>query len=121
LPFVIPESGNLTEIRVFFSAAAVSTSSVGAVPTIRIDFYKVDAAGTGRTLLGTRYVPVSPTGVGIYNNLGTASPQSVLFNMSDIAVAGGEMVGWEFVNESGTEKINAVSRLLTSVHFVASS
>lgn len=118
-PFLIPETGKLTEIRIWFSAAAVGTGTVGT-PVIRISFYKVNSNGVGRTSLGDRDIPVSATGVGTWNNLGSPSPQSVLYNMSDISVTAGDLVGWQFTNIlSSNDGINAISRPQTSVHFIA--
>ena len=120
-PILIPEDGSLDQIRIWFSAAATGVGTV-STPTVRIDFYKVQSDGTGRDSLATVDVPISPTGVGTFNNLGTNSPQSVLYDMTDITVSGGDLVGWEFTNQPGAAGgINAISRLQTSVHFVADS
>lgn len=130
---VVPEAGNLTEIRLAFQGAAVGTGTVGAAPTVRIGFYKENATGSGWTLLAYRDIPISPTGVGTFNNSPTGSPQSILNDMGDVAVAAGDVIGWVFINAAqnigggpqgggvSDDRINAIRCLKTSVHFVASS
>lgn len=119
-PFYISETGKLKEIRIWFSAASVSTGTVGT-PVVRIAFYKVDSNGAGRTQIGANVdIPISATGVGVFNNTGTPSPQEILFDMADISVSAGDLIGWEFKNiDASNDGINQILNLKTTIHFVS--
>jgi hypothetical protein len=112
--YLMFESRTLTKIGIKFAKAAVGTGTVGASPTVKIRVFRQNF--TDRTQLGADInIPISPTGVGIFNSVNADSFQFVSHTIS-IAVNAGDIIGWEFVNQPDTNNgINAISTLHTFI------
>ena len=108
-PYQIMGNEYITRMRLTFASAAVSQGSTGLAPTIRIDIYNIGYST--RTLIKTVRIPISPSNVGTFNNVGANGFQTISFNAS-IPLGNGILMGCEFVNESTNyNNINAISRL----------
>jgi len=115
-PFLAPVAGSLDRIRIKLAGAAVSTGTVGT-PVVKIGVFREDYST--RTSLGVIFVPIGTSGVGTFSNTSADAFQTVLHDMSDIAVSAGDLVGWEFINAAGNDSIAAIRRLETTMEFVA--
>jgi hypothetical protein len=111
-PFVTPYNWEITEVHGVLDACAVSQSTVGASPTMRLAFYE-HTSGTVRTLIANQDISITGT-VSTFNNLGTTNLQTFqITGISNMSGNKGELIGWEFVNRSSdNEKINALSRCI---------
>jgi len=109
--YLVPESGlSIDQVTIKFAGAAVGTGTVGT-PTVRVRFFRQNYST--RTQIGSDLdITISTTGVGIFNNTSGNAFQSVTDSSVSIAVSQGDLIGWEFVNQSGTnDGINALSRI----------
>lgn len=113
-PYLVPAAGTITEIRIKFAGAGVSTGTVGT-PTVRLRIYRVDYST--RTQLGTDIdITISATGVGTFNNSSGDAFQTAVSSALSIAVSAGDLIGLEFINQSGTnDGINSIRRLFATV------
>ena len=109
-PYIIPRAASITSLRIKFAGASVSTGTVGT-PTVKLRVYRVDYSS--RTQLGSDIdITISATGVGTFNNLAGNAFQTAVSGTLAIAVGAGDLIGIEFINQSGSNNgINAISRL----------
>lgn len=114
-PYVIANDSTITEVHLSVAAVAVSQTTVGSTPTLRINFYS--HSFSSRTLLGSADVLMDNTNVSTSNNLGNDDFQIRSLAGLTIDVPAGTLLGFEFQNRSATNnEINAVSRLSVCVH-----
>jgi hypothetical protein len=114
-PWLLQGTWRVIDIKVLVSAAAVSTATVGATPTLRLDFYQVNTASRTAITNGVQRLPViaGAGDINANNSLANA-PSFIYFAKSDfsglfIEPANSTLFGFEFVNESGSEDtINAM-------------
>ena len=113
--FLMPYNYIIKEIHLIEAACAVDAGSVDPNPTIRLDFYT--HSFNSRSLLATERVALPDNiGVGIWNNLGggTGQKYAAATGLNIIGNAG-DLIGWEFVNEIGTDKIASLSRCIVTL------
>lgn len=120
-PYLMIEQYEIQKIKIVVAQAAIGTAGpVAAAPTFRIDFYHVNI--NGRTLIQTVRVPCNSGQpyIGINNTLATGA-NFIYFEIlkADIIPAiqppKGYLLGWQFTNESGNDRINAYSRAMSVV------
>jgi hypothetical protein len=105
-PWIVPGEWNVFDLKVIVSAACVSTATVGAAPTFRVDLYQVNTSN--RTLISTQRLPciAAQDQIKINNTLSDAS--SLIYFAKDgfdpaIHPANATFFGVEFINENGSE------------------
>ena len=115
--FMINYASTINKLSVRLTQACTDQSTVGSNPTVRIDVYK--ATSVSRTLIATYRVPITTTaGIGTSTTLGTLTTgidaTYELTGLSD-SLAVGDLIGAEFVPESGTTKIVGVTNLTVAI------
>lgn len=106
--FQVPKGGlSITKFGLKIAQAAVSTSVVGATPSVRIRFFRNEY--NSRTQIGADVdVVLDPTGVNIFGSLNQSAFQYQSININ-IPVNEGDNIGWEFVpqvaNQNGIVSI----------------
>ncbi len=96
-PYRMPRAGTISKLSITFEGAAVGTGVKGATVYGRFRIYKM--LGSSRVQIAEVDIALSDlTNVGIWN----------------IAVAAGDLIGWEFVNVSADDYVNAF-RVVESV------
>ena len=119
-PWLMPHgTWTLYDIKVVVSAACVSTPTVGAAPTLRLDLYQINTSS--RTFIATVRLPciAGAANIGINNSL-AAAPGLIYFAQllfsPAITPADATLFGFEFVNETGSQyTINGFARGTASV------
>ena len=114
-PYQIFSAGTLTSIRITIAGAGVDAGSVGASPTLRLRVYKNNY--NTRTQLGSDIdIVLSPTGVGTFNNASGNAFQTAISSALSIALSAGDLIGVEFVNQSGSSNgISSVRVLMVTM------
>lgn len=113
-PIAMPDC-TLNRAAITFAQAAVSTGTQDPTKTLRIAMYKANYST--RTLLTNLDFQVTTT-VGIFNNLGVSSfTEGLELTGIGQAVSFGELIGFEFVNQSGTGNINGLGRAFLMLEF----
>jgi hypothetical protein len=112
-PVITETSGVIRRVSFISGGAAVGVSTVSGTVYAQFDIYEL--LTTTRNLLGSVMVPFSSSGVGINNNIGTAS--KVFGTAScNIAVSGGSAVGCQWTNITGSPSgCNAFRNLNVSI------
>ena len=110
-------ASTIDKISVRLTQACTDQPTVGSNPTVRIDVYK--HLSTSRTLIATYRVPITITaGIGTSSTPGTLTTgintTYELTGLSD-ALAVGDLIGCEFVAESGTTKLSGVTNLQINI------
>jgi hypothetical protein len=105
-PWIVPGEWNVFDLKVIVSAACVSTATVGAAPTFRVDLYQINTSS--RTLISTQRLPciAAQDQIKINNTLSDAS--SLIYFAKDgfdpaIHPANATFFGVEFINENGSQ------------------
>ena len=118
-PWLIPGDWKIYDLKVACAAACVSTPTVGAAPTMRLDLYQVNV--NSRTLISTQRLPCIAN-PGLINPNNSLTPASSLIYFAkdtfapDIIPGNSTLFGIEFVNESGSQDtINGFARGTLSV------
>jgi hypothetical protein len=114
-PYIALNNCTIDGIQIQCSQAAVNNGTVGATPTVRIDFYTMTAGA--RTLLGTTRIPISPAGsVQASNNLGVNATFTGSATGLGLSLTAGQAWGIQFTNETtNNNTVNAVGRLFAVV------
>lgn len=118
-PILVDANVTVSRISLVAGGAAVGTSTISGTVYAQVDIYELRTSS--RTLLGTVYIPISSSGVGINNNLGT--PSKVYGTVScNIQVSGGSAVGAQWTNISTSPSgINALKNLNLSISGIENS
>jgi len=113
-PICLPAC-TLTRALITFGQAAVSGGSQDATKTLRIEMFRANYSN--RTSLANLDFQVT-TSVGVNNNLGGSSFTTGLeLSGLSVAVAQGELIGFQFTNQSGSGNINGLGRAFLMLEF----
>lgn len=118
-PYTTTTTVNIVKIHILVARCATDTGTVGTAPTIRLDIYS--HTNTSRTLLETVRVPVTTGVSSIATNDSLAGTGNyIIFSVdltaSAIGIVQNSLIGFEFVNESGEDAINSLSRPTVSMN-----
>lgn len=112
-PYRMPRAGTISKLSITFEGAAVGTGVKGATVYGRFRIYKM--LGSSRVQIAEVDIALADlTNVGIWNNASANAFQSVESGALSVAVAAGDLIGWEFVNVSADDHVNAF-RIVESV------
>jgi hypothetical protein len=120
-PFIVPFNCTVKSIRVHCARVSTSVGSVGATPTLRVDFYKANNSGRNLYAQGNQAIPIISglAEIGVWNNLGGVG-NPIIFEKTTfspgLSFVRGELMGFEFINESDPNKIGAISRCIITVN-----
>lgn len=116
-PFQAPgTSASIVAIQVAVTAVSVRTATVGANPTIQVDFFEVP--GAGDVGAGSAFVPVDPAKTGVNNNTGTPNFQNIVYELpTPIALSDYGQFGWLLnLTAGGTEQISKTRNFNSTVY-----
>lgn len=106
-PYRVGDDKRIKRVLFNTSASAVGAGTVGATVSASIQVYTIQ--NTSETLLTTFVIPLDPSNVGTFNNLGgTTSNKSASFN-TDFSIPNNAMIGIRFLNiASSSTQLNAI-------------
>lgn len=96
-PHLIHSNCVFESVRMTINGGSVLQATVGATPTVRIDFYKV--TGSGRTLLVTVRIPFVTGTIGVLTTPTQSFQTSIVIGIATALLAG-DLIGAEFVPET---------------------
>ena len=106
-PYRVTDDKRIKRILFNTSATAVGAGSVGASVSVRIQVYTIQ--NTSETLLTTFVIPLDPSNVGTFNNLGGSSSNKSASFATDFALPNNSMFGIRFQPiASSTTQLNAI-------------
>jgi len=105
-PYRSGENKSIKKVLFNTSVCAVGTGTVDPNVSVNIQVYTIQ--NTTETLLSTIEIPLDPTNIGTFNNLGsTTAPKTAALNV-DISLPDNVLWGIRFENISSNDKINAL-------------